>query len=121
MGTRIDEEGKSMTYTQMLLSGSVYVPKKDKDGKDLYKLEIDITPEESVTMQAWSDNNCDVSANSMEDLGYFTPGTNECSMGVWNTSGEGAPQVRLRLHVRHLDGHARCRRHHRPLAAGRQG
>ena len=87
-GTRIDEEGKSMTYTQLHLLGNTYVPKKDKDGKDLYKLEIDITPEENVTMLAWSDNNCDVSANSMEDLGYFTPGTNECSMGDWNTSGE---------------------------------
>ena len=87
-GTRIDEEGKSMTYTQLILSGSSYVPKKDKAGKDLYKLEIDITPEEDVTMLAWSDQNCDVSANSMDNLGYFTPGTNDCSMGDWGTSGE---------------------------------
>ncbi len=77
-----------MTYTQLILSGSSYAPKKDKAGKDLYKLEIDITPEEDVTMLAWGDMNCNVSANSMEDLGYFTPGTNDCSMGDWGTSGE---------------------------------
>lgn len=87
-GTRIDEEGKPMTYTQLCLLGNTYIPKKDKAGKDLYKLEIDITPEENVTMLAWSDLNCNVSANSMEDLNYYTPGTNDCSMGDWNTSGE---------------------------------
>ena len=39
-------------------------------------------------MYAWSDSYCGVSANTMEKPDYFTPGTSDCSMGDWNTTGE---------------------------------
>lgn len=87
-GTGVDEEGKTYTYTWLSLNASSLVSKRDAKGEDAYLLEVDITSEDDVTMYAWSDSYCGVSANTMEKPDYFTPGTSDCSMGDWNTTGE---------------------------------
>lgn len=87
-GTVIGENDNSVPYTQLAFFASRYSPKVNQDKKDLYLLEIDITSEDNTKMYAWSDYDCDILANSMEDTDQFKFATNDCSMGDWNTSGE---------------------------------
>ena len=87
-GTVIGESDNSVPYTQLAFYASQYYPKLKEDKSDRYLLEIDITSEDNTKMYAWSDSDCDVLANSMDDTEQFKFATNECSMGDWNTSGE---------------------------------
>ena len=87
-GTAIGTDNKPFTYAWLQFIAPSIIFTVNKDGSAHYMLQFDITSEEDVMLYAWSDNDCDLLANTMEEPNYYERGTNKFSVGDLNTSGE---------------------------------